>query len=135
MKLQLSLPERAGLIYTAPVLDVVILLMIFFLLASNFVIRSGIAVEEPFSSSNLPAVAQSHLVTLTPGPTGKIFFNEDQVDLAELTERLRASPEEIRAVIFRADRNAAFGSVVEISNLILEEGFDLYYSAGGDSAN
>ncbi len=137
MKLESTLPTRANFLYSAPVLDVVLLLLIFFLLGSNFILKSGISVEVPFSNSSLPSIDRSHIITLAPGENLRIYLNEDRVTLDELGERLEnnASTDKVHQVIIRADQSAAFGSVIEISNLVLRHGYDLVYATSSEEEN
>lgn len=137
MKLESTLPTRANFLYSAPVLDVVLLLLIFFLLGSNFILKSGISVEVPFSNSSLPSIDRSHIITLAPGENLRIYLNEDRVTLDELSERLEnnASADKVHQVIIRADQSAAFGSVIEISNLVLRHGYDLVYATSSEAEN
>ena len=137
MKLESTLPSRATLLYSAPVLDVVLLLLIFFLLGSNFILKSGISVEVPFSESSLPPIDRSHIITLAPGENLRIYFNEDRVTMDELNERLaeRAATDKVHQVIIRADQSAAFGSVIKISNIVLRHGYDLVYATSSEERN
>lgn len=137
MKLESTLPNRAAFLYSAPVVDVVLLLLIFFLLGSNFILKSGISVEVPFSESSLPPIERSHIITLAPGENLRIYFNEDRVTLDELSEKLEknATTDKVHQVIIRADQSAAFGSVIEISNIVLRHGYDLVYATSSEEVN
>lgn len=137
MKLESTLPARANFLYSAPVLDVFLLLLIFFLLGSNFILKSGISVKVPFSDSSLPSIDHSHIITLAPGESLRLYFNEDRVTLEELGEHLEknASADKVHQVIIRADQAAAFGSVIEISNLVLQHGYDLVYATSSEESN
>ena len=90
-----------GLVATV---NVVLILLFFFLLGSSFVLQPGIAVTLPFSSFNLPPQVNARLVTLQPGPPLRIFYQDEPVTLEQLGRRLteyRGSP---RSIILRADR-------------------------------
>lgn len=128
MKLESTLPERSATLYTVPLLDSVLLLLIFFLLGSNFILKSGIAVELPFSDSSLPAAESSHIVTISAGEPMQIFFNEKRVEMDELDTALENSTEKARNVILLADRRADFGRVMGISHLVLKHGYDLAFA-------
>lgn len=137
MKLESTLPTRAAFLYSAPVLDVVLLLLIFFLLSSSFILKSGISVEVPFSQSSLPPIDRSHVITLAPGQNLRVYFNEDRVTIDELSEELekRAANNKVHQVIIRADQSASFGQVVEISTLVLRNGYDLVYATSSEEEN
>jgi biopolymer transport protein ExbD len=134
MKLETNLTNRAGMMYIAPLLDVVLLLLVFFLLGSSLILKSGYAVSVPYSQSSLPSTDRSHVITmaLAAGGESTIYFNEHRVGLDELDERLKNGDVQIRQIILRADRGAPFGEVVKVSNLVLSHGYDLMYATTPD---
>lgn len=133
MKLQSTLPRRTAPLYTAPLLDAVLLLLIFFLLGSNFILKSGVAVDLPFSESSLPAVERSHIVTVVPGEVTRFYFNENRVTLEELDTHLADGVEQTRQVILLADSRVPYGTVMDVSNLVLKYGYDLAYATGSEA--
>lgn len=130
MKLESTLPARSAPLYTAPLLDAVLLLLVFFLLGSNFILKSGIAVDLPFSDSSLPAVDRSHIVTIVPGEQPRYYFNEERVTLEELDQRLGETLDQTRQVLLLADARAEYGLVMEVSVLVLKHGYDLAHATG-----
>ena len=125
MKLESTLPERAGFLYTAPLLDAVLLLLIFFLLGSSFILKSGVAIELPASTSSLPVAERSHVITVAPGELAQLYFDEDRVSYEELDERLLKSAEEVRHVIILGDLRSDYGTVMEISKIALKHGYNV----------
>ena len=133
MKLESTLQPRSGMMHIAPVLDVVMLLLIFFLLNSNFVLRSGINVTPPLSRSRLESLPQSDIVALSAGSSPRIYFNEEEVTMDELRERfteLRKGPR--RQIVIRGDKLAQYGQVIEVSNMATEAGFDVFLGTNLD---
>lgn len=126
MKLESTLKTHPVVLQTAPILDVVLLLLIFFLLGSRFVVQSGISVELPTSSSALPAVGVAHVITVTGGAVPQIYLNEDAILLPNLAEALENQSSRVRQVILRIDRTAPHGVVMEISNIVIGQGFELF---------
>jgi hypothetical protein len=53
MKLESNLPKQSPWLYTAPLLNTILLLLVYFLFTSDFVVQSGITVEPPQSNSRL----------------------------------------------------------------------------------
>jgi biopolymer transport protein ExbD len=123
VKLESTLPTRAGVLHVAPVFDVVLLLLVFFLLGSSFTLRSGVPVRVPESSSVLPPLARAHVVTVTAGGAPKVFLNGEEVTLDELGERLAAMREVSGNVVVRGDVLAGFGKVFEVWNIALNHGY------------
>ena len=134
MKLETNLTNRAGMMYIAPLLDVVLLLLVFFLLGSSLILKSGYAVSVPYSDSSLPSTDRSHVITMAMAAGGKstIFFNEHRVGMDELAARLSDGDLQIRQIILRADQGTPFGAVVDVSNLVLSKGYDLMYATTPD---
>jgi len=129
VKLDSSLPDRgAGFLYTAPLLDVVLLLLIFFLFGSNFVLKSGVSIRLPTTRSALPAAPQAHIITVTAGNPELIFFNERRVEREDLDEVLKASHQRSSQVILLGDESVHYGTIVAISDLVLQHGYDLSFA-------
>jgi biopolymer transport protein ExbD len=127
MKLESTLRPRRGLLHFASLLDVLFLLLLFFLLASNAVVRSGIAVTPPQSHSALRAAPNADLITLSAGEPAQIFFNERMVSLDELEAELAdgSGAGGRRQVVLRGDERASYGQVVRIVNMVVGHGYSL----------
>ncbi len=107
------------------VVNVVLILLFFFLLGSSFVLQPGISVTLPFSAFNLPPQVNARLVTLQPGPPLRIFYQDEPVTLEQLGRRLaeyRGSP---RSVVLRADRGTPYESVVAVVNQALRQDYNV----------
>ena len=107
------------------VVNVVLILLFFFLLGSSFVLQPGIAVTLPFSPFNLPPQVNARLITLQPGPPLRIFYQDEPVTLEQLGQRLaeyRGSP---RSIILRADRGTPYESVVTVMNQALRQDYNV----------
>lgn len=126
MKLESTLKARGGLLPFSALIDIIFLLLLFFLLSSNAVVRSGIAVTPPQSRSALHAAAAADIVTISASTPLGVFFNDRPVTMEELGAELsdRSGDPERKQIILRADRAAPFGQVIDISNLVMEHGFE-----------
>lgn len=136
MKLESTLRDSAGFLYLAPLINVVLLLMLFFMLSSNFVLRSGVFVDTPTSSGVLPPVDSSHIITVTEGATPRIYFNEKQIKLEELQsilETARVETPEVRHVVIRGDAMAPYGVIITISDLVKQAQLELALATDSDS--
>ena len=65
--------------------DIVLLLLIFFLLSSTFIIQPGIKVKLPVSDTAESTNEKSVTITLTKN--GRIYLNQDQVTMNDLPAR------------------------------------------------
>jgi biopolymer transport protein ExbD len=118
-----SVKIQKGVMDVTPLIDVVFQLIIFFLLSSSFVLQPGIKIELPETPVSSTGVKPSGLSVSILGD-GRIFFNEKQIDLKELTQILkseRASNSE-EALIIKADQKTHHGVVVEIMGIAKQVG-------------
>lgn len=128
MKLESHLPKQSPWLYTAPLLNTILLLLVYFLFSSGFVVPSGITVDHPESNSRLSGFDRAHVITVAAGVESVLYFDGVRTSTAELREKLKAHREGERRAIIHADRQAPFGRVVEIGNIALELGFEVAHS-------
>ena len=101
-----------------PMLDVVFIMLIFFIVTATFVKESGIDVTRPNAET---AVKQNRVAILIAiRDNNEIWINRRQVDLASVranVEKLHAENPQGGAVI-QADREAETGVLVEIMDQV-----------------
>ena len=98
--------EEAGEIDLTPMLDVVFILLIFFIVTSVFVTEAGIEVNRPEASTVDPT--SGDLILIAIGPAGDSWINGDQIDPRFVRSRfeLRLADAPNSALVIQADRNA-----------------------------
>lgn len=98
--------EEAGEIDLTPMLDVVFILLIFFIVTSVFVTEAGIEVTKPEAST--AEGKKGDLILIAVGPGGDIWIDGDQVDPRFIRSRfeLRLADAPNSAVIIQADSGA-----------------------------
>jgi biopolymer transport protein ExbD len=98
--------EEAGEIDLTPMLDVVFILLIFFIVTSVFVTEAGIEVTRPEASTS--ESKKGDLILIAVGPNGDIWIDGDQVDSRFIRSRfeLRLADAPNSAVIIQADASA-----------------------------
>jgi biopolymer transport protein ExbD len=128
LKLESTLSEQDGMLYTAPLMDVVLLLIIFFLFGSNLVLKSGVEVNLPRSGSALPSAEDAHIITLLPGQNAEFYFNDQRIGTEELDEVLTEAIKRSNQVILLGDEVVDYGVVMEISRIILKREFELSFA-------
>lgn len=128
MKLESTLTDRAGMLYTAPLMDVILLLIIFFLFGSNLVLKSGVEVKLPASSSSLPSAEDAHIITLIPNETGEFYFNDERVSLTSLQGKLGDAVKRSNQVVILGDEAVSYGVVMGIARLVLDAGFEVSFA-------
>jgi biopolymer transport protein ExbD len=65
------------------------------------------------------------IVSVTAGPYPLIYYRDQQIKLEELAHRLEEDHSPDRSIIVQADRLTPQGSVVEVMNLCLENGYSV----------
>ena len=109
-------------INVTPLVDIVLVLLIIFMVTANFITKEAKEVDLPSA-----AVAEATLpesVNLVMDKTGKLFFDGDEVDDANLRLRLRAARtknKDVRAMI-AADKTLEYGKVMMLIDTVNVEG-------------
>ena len=111
---------KKGQLDIAPLIDVVFLLLIFFMLTSNFVFQPGIKVTLPKAITSEVISSENLVVTVTGQDL--LFLNDQPITVTELVSKLKEAHQENRSLLLKADTNASLGRVVEIWDLCRELG-------------
>ena len=122
MKLSRTSTISFGWLYVFPLLDVVFLLIFFFLLSSSFVLQPGIAVTVPFSRFTLGPQPNQQIISITGGPNPAIYLRDQKVTLAQLGPALDVTKREGRSIVIKADRLVSYDLVMAVTNAALERG-------------
>lgn len=110
-----------------PLIDVVFLLVLFFMLSSTFVVQNSIPVELPEAEGSTQLEARDISVTLTRGSgnEGAIYVDNVQIDsmerLGEVLAAKRAENPDI-IVLIRADEGVPTGRTVEVLGIAYAAG-------------
>ncbi len=109
-----------------PMIDVVFLLLIFFMLSSSFVQVSGIPVVLPKVGASSNMSVDKLVVSIDKH--NQLYFDGQLMDWNSLIEKLQQCKVEWSAntVIIRADRSAKYGSVVKMMSLARSLGLNVY---------
>lgn len=130
MKLEMSLPERPGLLHAVPVLNIIALLWLLFLLAPSLLRQSGVAVELPPSRFQLERFQDALVVTLGPGENEpRIHLGRDAMSLPDLAlrfEKLRVEGAPAKAIVLlQTDAGTPVGIERQVTEMVLGKGFRL----------
>lgn len=115
-----------------PMVDVVFLLIIFFMLTMTFItVESALPVDLPEAQTAVSS--PSELPTVTINGLGEVFFGGAQVSEAELAGLVRQALEQTghTAVVLRADSSAQHGKAVRIMDLLRQAGAERIVIATG----
>jgi len=106
-----------------PLIDVVFLLLIFFMVTTTFASRSGIGVKLPEAQAK--ERPPGHVIELTLTTKGELFLDKGKVATgglaAALAAKARAHPGEV--VVIRADAAVPHGRVVKAMDAARAAGF------------
>lgn len=110
-------PLRAVSMSITPLVDTMLTLLIFVLLLGAFAIHPGIRVRLPEAASKEEESKQDLVLVLTHDR--RLYLNDDPVQLADLSTRLRERLRERTdtVIIIKADRDALHGNVVEVMDI------------------
>ncbi len=109
---------RKGQLDIAPLIDVVFLLLIFFMLTSNFVFQPGIKVHLPKAITSEVLSSENIVVTITGQDL--LFLGDQPITVDDLLLKLKEAARENKTLLLRADTGASLGRVVEIWDLCRE---------------
>ncbi len=111
-----------GWLCVVPLLDVAFLLIIFFLLSSNFILQPGVSVSLPYSQFTLGPQVNQQIISITGGATAAIYFRDQKITLEQLGPLLDEAKAEGRPIVIKADRQTPYQMVVAVTNAALEHG-------------
>jgi len=107
-----------------PMVDVVFLLLIFFMISTTFVETPGISVNLPESTLNV-AEKEPEEIKVFVDRKGAIVVDDKQLTLAQLKSRLASFGEKAKDTTFvlMADKDVRHGVVVEVMDVAKQSGF------------
>ena len=116
--------EDEAEINITPMLDVVFIMLIFFIVTTTFVKETGVDISRPSSSQAKQVKKGNILVAIKED--GVIWINKQEVDLRAVrsrVEKMHAENPEASAVII-ADRGSRTGDLVEVMDQIKSAGVE-----------
>jgi len=98
----------------APLIDMVFILLIFFLVTTSFVKETGVEVNRPAASTAISQNKTNILVAITP--QNKVFMDRREIDIravrANVERALAENPD--GAVVVVADRDSSTGTAIQV---------------------
>jgi biopolymer transport protein ExbD len=123
MNFRPSKKGRGLIINVTSLIDVMFLLLIFFMVSSTFKNQPAINLVLPRSATASETVDTPAILFLTA--EGEVYLNDTLIDKETLAVRLKDMREESGEdrMVLRADESAAHGDVVELIDTIKQSGF------------
>ena len=105
--------------------DIVMLLLIFFLLSSQFVLQTGVKIKLPGAKNNEQAQATNFSVTITD--QGRIYIGSDEVGLNALAGKLSAiKKNQNENLTIRADKSVKIDIIIKVIDAAKGIGIDKF---------
>ena len=123
MKLERSPGLHPALMFIAPSLDVVLALIFFIILSTSFLLQPGVEVSVPDSPFLLAPQRDPLVVSIAAPPISGLYFENEQVTLEELRERLERRPSRNNTIIIKSDRLAPVEQLAGVMNITLGMGY------------
>ncbi len=113
--------RETALINLTPLIDVVFLLLIFFMVSTSFAIVRGIRVDLPTTATPQEKIEQN--IVISVNKEGKIYLGKIPISEKDLVARLKRQIGNKRSlVIINADKDVRHGTVVGVMDLAKEGG-------------
>ena len=116
--------EEDASIDMTPMLDIVFIMLIFFIVTTSFVKEAGIQVNKPEASNTTKEPSANIFIAIRD--TGEVWMDKRQVDFervgANIERMLAEQPTDV--VVIQADTKAEHGVVVEVMDQVKEAGID-----------
>ena len=103
----------------APLIDVIFLLLIFFMLTSSFIFQPGIKIDLPKAITS--EVIQKENLILVITKENNIYVDKRELTEEELMSRIRIAAIKQQPILIKADRKSSLGEVVRIWDLCRQE--------------
>lgn len=130
MAIELKKSNVAGTLSLTPLIDVVFLLLIFFLVTSEFEDEERrLDIVLPSATSAVPMTSKPREVVVDIDETGKVYLRGKVTPLEELEELLKkavANNPTNQTVVIRADQSTSFQPVVNVMDVCNRTGVSDY---------
>ncbi len=103
-----------SIINLTPMVDMLFLILLFFLVTSSFMEQPNIKLELP--STKYTATSKLEERVLTISQDGRLFFQSDPVERKDLIPTLKKafSKQDDKTLVMRADKNVPYGVIIDV---------------------
>ncbi len=115
-------PKKRVIINITSLIDVLFLLLIFFIVSSTFLEQPGMKLDLPKTTANEAMRMEGYTLFVMSDET--LYLNEESITKEALPERLKAIAPiiEEKGLILKADETIRYGLVVEVMDLAKQSG-------------
>ncbi len=113
--------EEAGAIDLTPMLDVVFIMLIFFIVTASFVKEPGVEVDRP-DATTVDSVKTPILIAISSDD--EVWVNKTEVDVRQVKRQIEALLAETPKgkVVIQADKDASIKTLTEVAQVAREAG-------------
>ncbi|SPD75492.1 ExbD/TolR-like biopolymer transport protein [uncultured Desulfobacterium sp.] len=103
-------------------IDIVFMLLIYFLLTTNFIVDEGINIKLPQAKASKPQVEET--ITIFVDRDGRPFLDEQEINMGDLFKRVKEmiGDDKDKLVVIRADRTVILNKAVKIMDVAKSAG-------------
>jgi len=100
-----------------PLIDIVFMLLIYFLLTTNFMVDEGIKIKLPQARAAAPQTEET--ITVYVDSQGQAFLGEEEISLDRLFDQLKVKigARQDELVVVRADRSVMLNKAVKVMDI------------------
>ena len=114
--------EEEAAIDMTPMLDVVFIMLIFFIVTANFIKEPGLDVNRP--DSDTAETQENAAILIAVGPTGEVWMDGRRIDVrqvkANVVKMLADNPQ--GSVVIQADEKAVADTIIKVMDGAREAG-------------
>ncbi|WP_447556244.1 ExbD/TolR family protein [Vreelandella sp. EE22] len=115
-----------------PMLDVVFIMLIFFIVTTSFINESGIEIDRPESSAASSRADAQVLLAITP--EGAVWVDGSPVDIHRVGQEVSGLLSADGSVVIQADRDSTTGLLIEVMDRLQQAGIEQVAVAASRSA-
>ena len=125
MKLERGYHLHLALFGIMPLLNVLLLVLVFYVLGSKFTLTPGVQISLPVTSFALGTQHNAEIVSITGGPVAAIYHRDREVTMNELRERLSENHAAEKWLIIKADTGTPAGIVAAVTDEALRRSYSV----------
>lgn len=105
-----------------PMLDVVFIMLIFFIVTTSFIKESGVEINRPEASAASPRPDAQVLIAVTP--EGAVWVDGKPVDVHRIGQQVAGMLSDDGSVVIQADRESTTGLLIEVMDRLKQAGVE-----------
>jgi biopolymer transport protein ExbD len=125
VKLDRTYHFHLGLFGIMPLLNVLLLVLVFYVLGSKFTLTPGVQVSLPVTSFALGTQQNAEIVSITGGPAAAIYHRDREVTMDELRSHLSENQSAEKWLIIKADTGTPAGIVAAVTDDALRRNYSV----------